>query len=202
MQTTRHSVISITISGADCLRVNHVCPRFGRIWNQAVDGIDQQEIHNHQSKYDVQRFPTALAIEDRVLHASANKIIAHDDGEAIKTSRSNPINGMKVRSQWRKNSRRTLPFSSGYGRRILKGKLDFSLGRNLSQIDLAIPAVLDSGSYQAVLTDLSSEIQLGWHKDFRCFSLHIPYQTEVSLSPDDAVTLIDLGTISPMAMVA
>ena len=201
METTRTAVIPVSLSAADYRRAHEACHISAQLWNQATDFVHTRwKEHKDPSKYEIQHFLTALPEEYRPLHAHTTEIIAHDLGEAIKTSRANRKKGMKVRSPWRKKNYRPLSFTKGYGWRISQGKLHLSLGRKRSRIDLTIPVVFDSGTNEVVPADLWGEIQLCWNKDSRCFSLHIPYETERPVSPGDNVTAIDEGIINPMAL--
>ncbi len=140
------------------------------LWNQAVDWVhaEWKADHNNLSKYDIQHFLTALPLENRPLHAHTTEIIAHDLYEAIRTSRTNRKNGMKVRSPWRKKSYRPLSFTKGYGWRInMQGKLHLSLGRGRPGLDLNLPKLIDSLSGEVVVPDLWGEMQLCWDGDER-----------------------------------
>ncbi|MHB8289342.1 MAG: hypothetical protein ACYDEY_08930 [Acidimicrobiales bacterium] len=84
--------------------------------------------HN-PGKYDIRAFLTSIPRERRPLHAHTTEAIGYDPYEAIKTSRTNRKNDMRVRSPWRKKNYRPLSFSKGYGWRIRPdNKLNLSLG--------------------------------------------------------------------------
>ena len=197
----RTAIIPIRLLGADYRRAHEACHTAGLLWNLAVDWVhDQWKQELSPSGPDIQGFLTALPRQDRPLHSNTTEIIAHDLSEAIKTSRTNRKNGMKVRAPWRKKNYRPLSFSRGYGWRIANGELHLSLGRGRPRISLPVPEVIDSHSGEAVASELWGEIQLCWDKDARNWSLHIPYKTKRQLSEGVNITAVDEGIINPMAL--
>lgn len=93
----RTAVIPVTLSGSDHRRAHHAAHTSGLLWNQAVDRVaGEWKVGRSQSKYDIQRFLTALPVGDRPLHAQISEVIARDLADAIKTFRANRENGTKV----------------------------------------------------------------------------------------------------------
>jgi putative transposase len=201
MPEIRTAIYPITLSGADYRRTHDACHQAALLWNQAVNWIHTEwQTGRRPGKYDIQSFLTSLPPENRPLHAHTTEAIAHDLYEAIKTSRINRQNGMKVRAPWRKKNYRPLSFTKGYGWRVSDGKLHLSLERGRPRIDLPIPVIYDSATGELVPSDLWGEIQLCWDQDARKFSLRIPYQSERVGSSGDAATAIDEGIINPMTL--
>ncbi|NNN19187.1 MAG: hypothetical protein HKL84_04965 [Acidimicrobiaceae bacterium] len=81
----RTAVISATLSRSDYKRVSLAAHTSGLLWTPAVDRYISVEIGPSPSKYDIQRFLTALPSEDQPLHAHNAEIIAHDLSGTIKT---------------------------------------------------------------------------------------------------------------------
>ncbi|EQD31199.1 transposase, IS605 OrfB family [mine drainage metagenome] len=197
----RTAVCPVTLTGADYRRTHDACHQAALLWDQAVDWVHAEwKTGGNPGKYEIQSFLTSIPQEERPLHAHTTEILAHDLYEAIKTSRTNRKNGMKVRASWRKKNYRPLSFTKDYGWRISGGKLHLSLGRGRPRIDLPIPALSDSATGEPVSPELWGEIQLCWDQDARRFSLRIPYQTKRTGSVGDAVTAIDEGVINSMAL--
>lgn len=197
----RTAVCPVNLTGADYRRTHDACHQAALLWDRAVDWVHAEwKTGGRPGKYDIQSFLTSIPQEDRPLHAHTTEILAHDLYEAIKTSRTNRKNGMKVRAPWRKKNYRPLSFSKGYGWRISDGQLHLSLGRGRPRIDLPIPIVSDSATGEPVSSEMWGESQLCWDQDARMFSLRIPYQTKRTGSTGDAVTAIDEGIINPMAL--
>jgi hypothetical protein len=124
MPEIRTAIYPITLSGANYRRTHDACHQAALLWNQAVDWVHSKwKAGCNPGKYDIQSFLTSLPPENRLLHAHTTEAIAHDLYEAIKTSRINRQNGMKVRTPWRKKNYRPLSFTKGYGWRVSDGKL-------------------------------------------------------------------------------
>ena len=201
LDQVRTAVCPVTLTGADYRRAHDACHQAALLWNQAVDWVHAEwERGGNPDKYEIQSFLTSIPQEERSLHVHTTEILAHDLYEAIKTSRTNRQNGMKVRAPWRKKNYRPLSFTKNYGWRISGRKLHLSLGRGRPRIDLPIPVVSDSATGKPVPPKLWGEIQLCWDQDARQFSLRIPYQTKRTGSSGGAVTAVDEGVINPMTL--
>ena len=197
----RTAICPVTLSGADYRRAHDSCYLAAKLWNQAVDWV-HAEWHSGRSpgKYDIRAFLTSLPRGDRPLHAHTTEAIGYDLYEAIKTSRTNRKNGMKLRAPWRKKNYRPLSFSKGYGWRIINDKLHLSLGKGRPGIFLPVPVVIDSTTGKQVTAKMWGEIQLCFDHDARRWSLHISYATTRSESHGDTVTAVDEGIINSMAL--
>ncbi len=201
MGTMRTAVVAVTLPGSDYRRAHDSAHAAALLWNQVVGWVHAEWRGGRSpGKYDVQSFITSINPEDRPLHAHTTEMIAHDLHDAIKASRTNRKNGMKVRAPWRKKNNRPLSFTKGYGWRVSGGRLYLSLGRGRPRITLPIPAVVDSGSGEVVAVDAWGEIQLCWDIDAREWSLHIPYTTVRQVSIGENVTAIDEGIINSMVL--
>ena len=189
--------MSVTLTGASYRLAHDSCHRAALLWNQAVNWVHGEwKAKRSPNKYDIQGFLNSIPRQDRPLHAHTTETIAHDLSEAITTARVNLMQGMKIRSPWRKNNYRPLSFSKGYGWRISRGQLHLSLGRGRPRIDLSIPTVLDSATGEEVDPGLWGEIQLCWNRDKRRFSQHIPYETLREVLVGEAVSAIDVTIIN------
>ncbi len=112
----RTAIVPISLSGASYRLAHDSCYSAALLWNQAVDFVQGEwKAKRSPSKYDIQRFLNSLDRQERPLHAHTTETIAHDLHEAITTSRTNRMQGMKIRSPWRKKNYRPLSFSKGYG---------------------------------------------------------------------------------------
>ena len=158
----RTAICPVTLSGADYRRAHDSCYLAAKLWNQAVDWV-HAEWHSGRSpgKYDIRAFLTSLPRGDRPLHAHTTEAIGYDLYEAIKTSRTNRKNGMKLRAPWRKKNYRPLSFSKGYGWRIINDRLHLSLGRRRPGILLPVPVVIDSTTGKQVTAKMWGEIKCG-----------------------------------------
>ena len=201
LHTCRSAKVPVTLSGHDYRRAHDACHSAAGLWNQAVDWVHAEWRGGRSpGKYDIRKLLTTMSASERPLHAHSTEAIAYDLHEAIKTSRTNRKNGMKVRAPWRKKNYRPLSFSKGYGWRISNDRLNLSLGRRRPRIALPIPVVVDSGSGEVVAVEAWGEIQLCWDIDAREWSLHIPYETTRETSTGNAVTAVDEGIINSMAL--
>ena len=198
----RAAIVPVTLSGADYRRAHDAHHIAAGLWDQEVDWVHGEWKAKHNpGKYDIRAFLTSIPREQRPLHAHSTEAIGYDLYEAIKTSRTNRKNGMRVRSSWRKKNYRPLSFSKHFGWRVRPDrKLNLSLGRAIPGIVLALPNVEDPVGAEPVAPELWSEIQLCWDQDNRQFSLHIPYTSSRSVSTGENVTAIDEGIINPMAL--
>ncbi len=198
----RTAIVPVTLSGADYRRAHDAHHIAAGLWDQAVDWVHGEwKVKHNPGKYDIRAFLTSIPREQRPLHAHTTEAIGYDLYEAIKTSRTNRKNGMRVRSPWRKKNYRPLSFSKHFGWRIrADDKLNLSLGRAIPGIVLALPKVVDPATGELVSHELWGEIQLCWDQDNRRFSLHIPYMSRRLISAGKAVTAIDEGIINPMAL--
>ena len=87
-----------------------------KLWDEAVDWVwSEWKTGRSPGKYEIRANLTSLPAETRPLHAHTTEAIAYDLHEAIRTSRTNRSNGMKVRARWRKKSYRPLSFFKGFG---------------------------------------------------------------------------------------
>ncbi len=198
---TRTAICPVTLSGADHRRAHDACHLAAKLWERVVDWVHSEwKAKRSPGKYDIRAFLTSLPLQERPLHAHTTEAIGYDLYEAIKTSRTNRKNGMKVRFTWRKKNYRPLSFSNGYGWRISNDKLHLSLGRGRPGISVLIPVVTDPTTGVQAPPEMWGEIQLCWDQDAREWSLHIPYETKRAGSTGDAVTAIDEGVINPMAL--
>ena len=198
----RTAIVPVTLSGADYRRAHDAHHIAAGLWDQAVDWVHGEWKAKHNpGKYDIRAFLISIPREQRPLHAHTTEAIGYDLYEAIKTSRTNRKNGMRVRSPWRKKNYRPLSFSKHFGWRIRPDdKLNLFLGRAIPGIVLALPKVVDPATGELVSHELWGEIQLCWDQDNRRFSLHIPYMSPRLISAGKAVTAIDEGIINPMAL--
>ncbi|MDA8400314.1 MAG: hypothetical protein M0008_09785 [Actinomycetota bacterium] len=130
-EVVRTAIVPVTLSGADYRRAHDAHHIAAGLWNQAVDWVHGEWKAKHNpSKYDIRAFLTSIPREQRPLHAHTTEAIGYDLYEAIKTSRTNRKNGMRVRSPWRKKNYRPLSFSKHFGWRVRSdNKLNLSLGR-------------------------------------------------------------------------
>lgn len=201
-ETTRTAVVYVAFSGGDYRLAHGACHTAALLWGMAVDWAHAEWGQGRNpGKYDVQHFLMSLPRQERPLHSHTTEIIAHDLYEAIRTSRTNRGNGMKVRAPWKHKNYRPLSFSKGFGWRATPlGKLNLSLGRGRPGISLDMPKVLDSATGQLVPPELWGEIQLCWEIDNRRWSLHIPYRTVRQASAGARVTAVDEGIINSMAL--
>ncbi len=201
-EVVRTAIVPVTLSGGDYRRAHDAHHVAAGLWDQGVDWVHGEwKVKHNPGKYDIRAFLTSLPREQRPLCAQTTEAIAHDLHEAIKTSRTNRKNGIKVRSPWRKKNCRPLSFSKHFGRRVRSdNKLNLSLGRAIPGIVLGLPAITDSVTGELVSPELWGEIQLCWDQDNRQFSLHIPYSSRRMFSAGKAVTAIDEGIINPMAL--
>ena len=201
MTIMRTAVIPISLSGGDYRIAHDAAHTAANLYNQAVDWVHAEwKAGRLPNKYDIRAFLTSIPLKDRPLHAHTTESIAYDLYEAIKTSRTNRKNGMKVRAPWRKKNYRPLSFSRGYGWRISDNKLKLSFGRGRPGITKPIPVVHDSDTGDSVPPEMWGEIQLCWDIDARRWSLHIPYDTERQQACGKSVTAVDEGIINPMAL--
>jgi putative transposase len=201
MTIMRTAVIPISLSGGDYRIAHDAAHTAANLYNQAVDWVHAEwEAGRSPNKYDIRAFLTSIPLKDRPLHAHTTESIAYDLYEAIKTSRTNRKNGMKVRAPWRKKNYRPLSFSKGYGWKVKNDRLNLSLGRGRPGVSLPLPVVHDSDTGDSVPPEMWGEIQLCWNIDARRWSLHIPYDTERQQACGKNVTAVDEGIINPMAL--
>ena len=199
----RTAILPVTLSGVDYRRAHDAHHIAAGLWDQELDWVHGEWKAKHNPrKYDIRAFLTSIPREQRPpLHAHTTEAIGYDLYEAIKTSRTNRKNGMRVRSLWRKKNYRPLSFSKHFGWSVRSdNKLNLSLGRAIPGIVLALPNLEDSVRAELASPELWSEIQLCWDQDNRQFSLHIPYVSKRNISAGKAVTAIDGGIINPMAL--
>jgi putative transposase len=201
-EVIRTAIVPVTLSGANYRQAHDAHHIAAGLWGEALNWVHAEWKAKHNpSKYDIRAFLTSIPREQRPLHAHTTEAIGYDLYEAIKTSRTNRMNGMRVRSPWRKKNYRPLSFSKSYGWRVrCDHKLNLSLGRGRPGIVLALPNVEDPVTGRLVSPELWGEIQLCWDQDNRQFSLHIPYMSRRMFSAGKAVTAIDEGIINPMAL--
>ncbi|MHB8290312.1 MAG: nuclease/transposase family protein, partial [Acidimicrobiales bacterium] len=201
-EVVRTAIVPVTLSGADYRRAHDAHHIAAGLWDQEVDWVHGEWKAKHNpGKYDIRAFLTSIPREQRPLHAHTTEAIGYDLYEAIKTSRTNRKNGMRVRPPWRKKNYRPLSFSKHFGWRVRPDrKLNLSLGRAIPGIVLTLPNVEDPATGELVYPELWGEIQLCWDQDNRQLSLHIPYISRRIFSTGEAVTAIDEGIINPMAL--
>ena len=85
------------------------CHTAALLWDRSVDWVHDEWRQEHDpDDGDIQPFLTSLPREERPLHAHTTEITAHDLYEAIKASRENRKNGMRVRAPWRHKNYRPL----------------------------------------------------------------------------------------------
>ena len=206
-QEARTAIVTVRLDGASYRLAHDACHTAALLWDRAVDWVHGEWKQGRSpNDNDIQSFLTSLSGDERPLHAHTTEIIAHDLYEAIKTSRQNRKNGLKVRAPWRHKNYRPLSFSKGFGWRVrTDGRFNLSLGRGRPGIVLEVPTVVCSASGQVVPPNRWGEVQLCWDRDNRRWSLHIPYKRQVTslpLLPDDGgnVTAVDEGIINSMAL--
>lgn len=202
----RTAIVRVRLSGASYRAAHEAAHRNAGVWNLAVEWVRGQWSlgpGNDPSKYDIQKYVSALPAEVRPLHSHTVQAVAHDLYDAIKTSRANRRQGLDGKAPWRPKKYRPLSFSARYGWRVAPDgtMLNLSLGRGRPGIRVPLPVVTDPMTGQPVAHVLWGEIKLCWDRDARTWSLHISVPTVLPPVLDPAkTTAIDEGVINPFAL--
>jgi putative transposase len=211
----RVAIVPVWFNRAKHQRLHEACHENAGLWNELVEWVraEWKNGHHKVSKRDILNHADSLN-KSIPLHSHTIQAVAKDLHEAIRTSRTNRKNGMKVRAPWRHKNYRPLSFSHNFGWRVTpEGDLALSFGRGQERVIVPMPEVVDARTGLPVPHKLWGEIQLCWDQDAREWSFHIPYTTDMVMGlpqaepdedgtyPEDTVTVaVDPGVIHPMTL--